>query len=153
MNDENMRGTQREWLAARIVILGGFAIAIAVAAYFTLRPAPQPVAETQPAAPAQQQMTPAQQAADTNAKAGMMVCAMELVNAENFGIIPSYGKLSSPFPKATDVRGRYVCSAATQTTKYIIAADLICRDLKDSRCVFVYSIATGDGTVLYQRQG
>ena len=126
---------------------------IAVAAYFTLRPAPQPVAEVQPAAPAQQQMTPTQQAGDTNAKAGMMVCAMELMNAKNFGIIPSYGQLTSMVPKATDVRGRYICSAATSAAKYAIAADLLCRNLQDPRCVFLYRITTSNGTVLYQRRG
>ena len=153
MNDANMRGIAREWLAARIVVVGGFLVAIAVAAYFTLRPAPQPVAEVQPAAPAQQQMTTAQQAADANAKAGMMVCAMELMNAKNFGIIPSYGQLTSIAPRATTVRGRYVCSAATSASQYIIAADLLCRTLQNPRCVFLYRITTGDGTVLYQRQG
>ena len=150
-HDANMRGTQREWLAARIVVVGGFATAMAIAAYFTFRPAAQPIAEEQPAA--EQQATPAQQGADSNAKAGLMVCTQELANAQNFGIIPSYGRLSSASPKATDVRGRYVCSAATTAAKYLIAADLICRDLRDARCVVLYTVTTGDGTVLYQRQG
>ena len=154
MDDANRRGTQREWLAARVVVVGGFLVAIAVAAYFTLRPAPQPVVEEQPAAPpAQQQVMTAQQAAEANARAGMMVCAMELVNAKNSGIIPSYGQLIDMLPKATGKRGRYVCRAATQAAKYAISADLVCRTLQDPRCVLLYRITAGDGTVLYQRQG
>ena len=153
MNDANLRGIAREWLAARIVVVGGFLVAIAIAAYFMFRPAPQPVAEAQPSVAQQQQAAPAQQRANANNKAAMMVCAQELLSAKNFGIIPSYGQLSSAFPKTTDVRGRYVCSAATQAAKYIIAADLVCRNLEDLRCVFLFSVTAADGTVLYQRQG
>jgi hypothetical protein len=152
MNDANMRGISREWLAARIVVIGGFLIAIAVVAYFTLRPTPQPVAESQPAAPVPQQMTTAEQKANANARDGMMVCAMELVNAKNSGIVPAYGQLASMLPSATAVRGRYVCNAATPAAKYAIAADLLCRNLQDPRCVLLYQIATGKGTVLYRRQ-
>jgi hypothetical protein len=35
----------------------------------------------------------------------------------------------------------------------VIAADLVCRDLRDRRCVNLYSVTQDDGTVLYQRQG
>jgi hypothetical protein len=149
--DEMQRGTAREWLAARVVVVGGFLIAIAVAAYFTLRPAPQPVTEAQPAA--QQQPMTAQQAASQNAKDAMLVCAQELVNAKNSGIVPASGQLANAFPKATSVRARYVCTAATSAAKYLISADLVCRDLLNSRCVRLYSITDAHGMVLYQRQG
>jgi hypothetical protein len=150
MDDANRRGISREWLAARIVIGVGFVAAIAVAAYFTLRPA-QPPAEQPPAPVVQQQLTPAQEK-DRNAKDAMMVCAQELLNAKNSGIIPSYGQLASPFPRTTKVHGRYACLAATHATAYVIAADLVCRNLLDSRCVTLYSVATSDGTMLYHRQ-
>jgi len=150
--DVNMRGIAREWLAARIIVVGGFAVAIAVAAYFTLRPAPQPLAEEQPVAPAAQSKTPAQTAREANASAGMMLCAMELLNAKNFGIVPSYGQLASPLPKTTATRGRYICTAATNVAKYTMTADLVCRNLQEPRCTDLYSITREDGTVLYQRQ-
>jgi hypothetical protein len=147
MDDANRRGISREWLAARIVIGVGFVVAIAVAAYFTLRPA-QPPAEQPPVV--QQQLTPAQEK-DRDAKDAMLVCAQELLNAKNTGIIPSYGQLASPYPRTTKVHGRYACFAATHAAAYVIAADLVCRNLLDSRCVTLYSVATSDGTMLYRR--
>jgi hypothetical protein len=152
--EAHRRGTEREWLAARIVIGGGFVIAIAVAAFFALRPAPQAVpVEQQASAPTQQEQTAAPQSqSQSDAKAAMMVCAMELVNAKNIGIIPPDGQLTSLMPKDTGVQGRYSCSAATSAAKYKIAADLVCRNVQNARCIFLYNIETADGTVLYQRQ-
>jgi hypothetical protein len=158
-NDNNVvemrRGTQREWAMARIVLIGGFAIAIGVAAWFALRPAPvetvPPVASLPPPAHLKIPGNPSsQERADSNA--AMMVCAQELMNAKNNGSVPAYGQLSSLLPKATAVRGRYTCQVATSAEKYTISADLICRTLTDSRCVALYDVTTADGTVLYQRQ-
>jgi len=148
--DTNLRGIAREWLAARIIVLGGFVIAIAVAAYFTLRPAP--VTQQQPAAQTEQQAATTLARKTANAKAAIMVCAMELLNAKNFGIVPSYGQLVSMYPKKTATRGRYACTAGTNVARYVIAGDLVCHNLLDSRCVSLYEIKTGDGTLLYQRQ-
>ncbi|HXM00531.1 MAG TPA: hypothetical protein VN932_11420, partial [Rhizomicrobium sp.] len=111
--DTNLRGISREWLAARIVLLGGFVIAIAVAAYFTLRPAP--VVQQQPAAQTEDQAAVLARK-EANAKAAIMVCAMELLNAKNTGIVPSYGQLASMLPRKTATRGRYACIAGTNVT-------------------------------------
>jgi hypothetical protein len=148
--DRNMRGIGREWLAARIVVLGGFVIAIAVAAYFTLRPAP--VVEQQPPAPVAQPTLPAQTAAQRNVTAGAMLCVMALQNAKNYGIVPAYGRLTSMAPKFTHERGRYICTAGTSVGTYVITADLLCRNLTDTRCVVPFIIKRDDGTLLYQRQ-
>jgi len=160
MNDEEMhRATAREWRAAQIVFGAGFAIAIAVAGYFTWQQHKE-AAQEQAALEAQQQQAtqqapapPAQSAADQNRKDAMLVCAMELVNAKNFGIVPGYGQLISKYPHETGTRGRYACLAATQVAKYTLEADLICRNLQDPRCVLLYSITRDDGNVLYKRQG
>jgi hypothetical protein len=63
------------------------------------------------------------------------------------------GKLLTQMPRATKVRGRYLCVAGTQVTRYVLAGDLMCRNLKDSRCVSLFSVTQDDGTILYQRQG
>jgi type II secretory pathway pseudopilin PulG len=153
--EDMVRGTARDWFWARVVLIGGFVIAIAVAGYFAWqRHADIVAAQQQQAAAlaqaAQQQQRPRESRADENAKAGMMFCAMELLNAKNMGIIPPFGQLASLSPKKTDKQGRYACTAATQVSKYEIQADLICRTLTDPKCVHLHSIKSDDGTVLYQ---
>jgi hypothetical protein len=144
----NMRQLQIEWYAALATVVGGFAIAIAVAAYisFTNKPATQTAAAPQSRA----EMQKAQVAALE--KAGAEICGLELANAQMFGVVPNFGRLLTAMPRATDVRGRYVCVAGTDAAKYVLAGDLVCRNLKDSRCVSLFSVSQPDGTVLYQRQ-
>ncbi len=148
------RATAREWMWAKIVLGGGFVIAIAVAAFFALKPAPQPATEAAIPPPASEEQQPATQSQQqqSDAKSAMMVCAQELINAKNIGIVPPDGQLANLMPKDTPVKGRYSCDAATSATQYRIAADLVCRNLQDSRCVQLYNIMTGDGTIIYQRQ-
>ena len=151
------RGTSREWAAARIVFIGGFVIALAVAGYFAWQRHQADLAAEQQAAQEEQQanrpaMTPEQQAQNANTQAAMMVCAMELVNAKNMGIVPPFGQLVSPFPKPTAKRGRYICQAGTTVSKYELQADIICSTLTNPTCVKLYSIKSDDGTSLYQRK-
>jgi hypothetical protein len=158
MDDLDIRSaTAREWFWAKIVLGGGIVIAIAVVAFFALRPAPQPVtdaslapptAETQPPPPAE---TPQRMAAE-DAKAGMMVCAVELLRAKSIGIIPPDGQLSALQPQQTGVKDRLACAASTGASKYVIAADLRCTTVTDGKCLRLFNITTADGTVLYQRQ-
>ncbi len=139
----------REWLAARVVVIGGFLIAVAVGLYFALWAGPAQTPEEQAAVQTPQAATSQQEA---EASAEHQLCRMELANAQNYGLIPQFGRLSDPNPQKTDVQGRYVCQAATTAAKYNIAADLVCRDLTDPHCVALYSVTQDDGTVLYQRQ-
>jgi len=81
------------------------------------------------------------------------VCTQALAAAKNFGIVPTYAKSVSMFPLATQVKGRYACEGATDVSRYVIAVDLLCRELKNPRCVALYSVQQRDGTVLYRRQG
>ena len=145
------RALAREWRAAILVVVGGFAIAILVAAYFLLA---KPAVTPQAAAP--EAGTPATQAQENRQEAQLAavqeVCRLELASAKNFGLIPAFGRLNDPNPKATSVQGRYSCLAATASTQYTITGDLICRNLKDARCLVLYSVTQGDGSVLYQRQ-
>jgi hypothetical protein len=146
----NMRRLQVEWYAALATIIGGFVVAIAVAAYLTFGGKSAVATEATPPPSA----SDAQKAREAEFETlGAQLCALELANAQTFGVIPSYGKLASALPRATDVRGRYVCVATTQVAKYVLAGDLLCKNFKDSHCVSLFSVTQDDGTVLYQRQG
>jgi hypothetical protein len=158
--DDMKRATAREWAAARIVVIGGFVIAIVVAGYFAWQRheaaivAQQEQAQQMAALAKAQQQRPAfkETTQDEKAKGAMLFCAMELVNAKNMGIVPSFGQLASPLPRKTDTQGRYACIAATQVSRYIIEADLVCRQVNDPKCVQLHSIKTDDGTTLYEKK-
>lgn len=133
-----------EWKAALITIVGGLLIANGIAAYLLWpRAAPEPGLGERSAA----------EVAQVNAEATIALCSAALDTAKAYGIIPQFGKLASSKLEVTNVRGRYKCLASTEAAKYIIAADLLCRDLRDHRCVNLYGVTQDDGTVLYQRQG
>jgi hypothetical protein len=143
----DVRALKREWTIGLAVIVGGFIIAIAVAAWLTFgqKPAAPTPGETQT-----EETAPASQAAAQPDPT--QICSTALANAENFGIIPSFGRLTNPNPRQTKQRGRYVCDAATDSAKYAITLELVCKDFADTQCVSLYTIAQDDGTVLYQRQ-
>lgn len=131
-----------EWRAALITIVGGALVAIAVIGYTHYR------------AVSQQRAIAAQRAKlSAVVQTAAQVCTSALAVAQNFGIVPSYAKSLSMFPVATQVKGRYACEGATTVARYIIAVDLLCRQLKDPRCVALYSVQQQDGAVLYKRRG
>jgi hypothetical protein len=130
-----------EWRIALITVVGGFVIALAWLGYTQWK-----------AAHAPKPMSPEQMAKVTH-QISMALCTASLVRAQAFGIIPPYGKLATPNLGMTRTKGRYVCVAATDLTKYMLIADLACRDLRDQRCVSLYSVVQENGTVLYRRQG
>lgn len=137
------RGLSHEWLAARIVVIGGLVLAAAAVLFFGWI---KPAYLTAP------QLSPEQQQARANAQAAFDMCTTGVASAKAFGILPPYGRLASLNVGRTDVQGRYVCVAATPAAKYLVAVELYCRHLKDRRCVSLYSVTQQDGTVLYQRQ-
>jgi len=154
--DDMKRGTARDWFWARLVLFGGFAIAIAVAGFFLWQrheaklAAQKAQAEALTRALQDNTMTQQQARADENKKMGMMICAMELLSAKNMGVIPPYGQLADNQPRVTAKKNRVSCLAATEVNKYEIQADLICRTLTDSRCMKLHSVKTEDGTTLYE---
>jgi hypothetical protein len=149
--DDMKRGTARDWFWARVVLFGGFAIAIAVAGYFGWRSRQEPIAEQQQqAAPVSANPKSAHKAElEAKAKGAMMFCAIDLLNAKNMGIVPPYGQLASDLPQKTDKQGRYACIAATDVSRYTMEADLVCRQISDPACVKLHSVTSDDGTVLY----
>ncbi len=141
--EEGKRALSREWLVARIVIIGGIVVAIVALAYFGwLRPT---MLQREATARAQQR-------AHENVEVATQFCRSGLAAAQTFGVVPPYAQLFGHNIYRTNVQGRYVCVAATHLTRYLLVADLYCRALKDRRCVSLFSVTQANGTVLYQRQ-
>ncbi len=141
---ETRRALRREWLIARIVVIGGFVIAIAAGAWFGVI-VPEIIRPRLEHAALVNRVT-------TLLNAEAKICTMALASAKNFGIVPQYGQLASAKLGLTQVQGRYLCVATTSAAKYVLAVDLVCRELKNPRCTSLYNVMQADGTVLYQRQ-
>jgi hypothetical protein len=145
-SEAELRAMRLEWLAARIV--GGIGLCAIAAAIvlLILGRAPPP----QSPAPAQSQS--AAPAADDVHAQGLTLCNSALASAVNFGVLPTDTKLAGDAPQSTDVRGRYVCQAATDAAKYAVTFDLICENIGDRRCIALFRVAQNGGGTLYQRQ-
>jgi hypothetical protein len=144
-----IRAFEREWKISLFVVIGGFAIAIAVAAFLTFGKAHHAVVpdRTQVEEPA----PPSDEVAN-GLNDPSQVCRTALANAKNFGVLPNDGRLADPDPRQTDLEGRYICDAETGKAKYSIAVDIVCEDAARESCISIYNIAEDDGAVLYQRQ-
>jgi hypothetical protein len=130
-----------EWHAALITIVGGAVLALAVTAFIHFsKPSPEQIAAA----------NRARQAAFL--KSVELVCTQAVATAKNFGIVPNYAAVMTRIPTATKIQGRYACISATTAARYVILADLMCRDFKNPHCVALYSVIQPDGTVLYRRQ-
>lgn len=138
------RALAREWIAIRVIVIGGFLLALAAGIWFGVI-YPDYVRPNEIRAILKSRIT-----AILGAEA--QICATGLGTAKNFGIVPQYGQLATTRLARTDVQGRYVCLAATHAAKYILAVDLVCHDLKNPRCVSLYNVSESGGAVLYQRQ-
>jgi hypothetical protein len=138
------RALAREWLAVRIIVFGGFLVAIVAAIWFGII-VPNVIA------PRELRDTLTTQIR-TLLTEEAQVCTTALTGAKNFGIVPQYGQLASAKVAQTNVQGRYACLAATHAAKYVMVVDLVCRNLKDPHCVSLYNVSQTNGTVLYQRQ-
>lgn len=138
------RALRFEWLAARVIVIGGFIVALAVAIYFGII-VPRVI---------QPREFRAALTTRVNAILGAesKICNMALTTAKNFGIVPQYGQLVSQKLGLTQMQGRYICLASTSAAKYVLAVDLLCRELGNPRCTSLYNVSQSDGTVLYQRQ-
>lgn len=145
----NMGALKREWAAARIVVIGGFIVAIAVAAYFLYRAkqqetAQQPVVHTTVVNPKVDQKL--------LARVELAVCTAELMRAKDVGAIPAYGQLATArLVRAPDAPQRFICEAKTHLTVYFISADVLCNKLSDPRCVSVYRVANREKQLIYAR--
>ncbi len=130
--DDMKRGTSREWVAARIIIVCGLIFAAGAAGYFIW-------SQHKAAQEQQAEIKAEQQAAQTQAegaamndkkaalvRAGAMLCALELVNAKNYGVIPGYGQLATAMPQPEEqARPLIPAMASTDVAKYKMVADLL----------------------------
>lgn len=144
-DNHDQRSLTREWAAARIVVIGGFVVAVLVAGFFAYRAHEEHAAAIQAALPKKVD-------AKALAQAELAVCTAELIAAEGIGIVPNYAGLASPRLARGDAPHRYICEAKTHLTTYFIAADLLCNALRDPRCVSVFRVASIDGRLLYARR-
>ena len=136
--EANIAGLRREWLAARIfVVLGGLLlVAIIVLAVISAPSVPvQTPRQNTPIAPAM-------------AKA---LCTAGLASAQAFALVPAYTKLAGDFVQLGAVKGRYICFAQTDAARYQIAFDLMCRDLYRPNCVRLFSVVQDGTGAIYQR--
>ena len=140
---ESQSALSREWLVARVVLIGGFVVAVAAIVYFGW---------VQPTNLRREALAKAQQQARQNVEDATQLCLSGLKSAQSFGIVPPYGRLFGHSVYRTSVQGRYVCVAATHATKYLVAVELLCRNVKDRNCVSLFSVTQADGKTLYQRQ-
>ncbi len=138
------RSLAREWIAVRVIVIGGFLLALAAGIYFGVV-YPDFIQPREISAILQGRIRAILGAEE-------QICVTGLNTAKNFGIVPQYGRLATTRLARTDVQGRYVCVAATNAAKYILAVDLVCHDLKNPRCISLYNVSQTDGTVLFQRQ-
>ncbi len=141
-------GLKREWAAARVVIIGGFIIAIAVAGYFAYR---QEQAMRAQQAGIPQAVTPHKIDAKLLARAELAICSAELAQAKATTAVPDYAQLATPRLARGNAPRRFICEATTNLTRYFISADVLCNKLTDARCVSVFKIALKDGTLVYRR--
>jgi hypothetical protein len=137
------RALSREWLVARIVVIGGCVIAVLAVVWFGW---------VQPEMERRATVARIQEHNKEVAAAAAQLCKSGLGAAQNYGIVPTYAQLSGSKVYITNVRGRYICVAATHAAKYLIAVDLLCHDVKAKRCVSLFSVVQGDGAALYRRQ-
>ncbi|HVT23403.1 MAG TPA: hypothetical protein VHD95_02160 [Rhizomicrobium sp.] len=145
----DIRALEREWKIGLFVVIGGFTLAIAIAAFLTFGKKPHAVVpdQTQVAEPA-----PPSGDAANGLNDPSQVCSTALANAKNFGVLPMTGHLRDPDPRQTDQEGRYICDAETGSANYSIAVDIVCDDATKESCISIYNVAEDDGAVLYQRQ-
>ena len=148
-DDTKQRALKREWAAARIVVIGGFIIAIAVVGYFLWKARQDRLAQT-PVVHATV-VSPPKIDAKTLRQLELALCTVELMHAQDLGMVPRYGELTTGLAFHGTVPGRFICEAKTSLTHYFISADLLCNKLTDARCVSVYRVALKDGTLIYSR--
>lgn len=149
-DDKKMGALKREWAAARIVVIGGFIVAVAVAGYFVYRARQQQIVAQQPVVHA----TVVNPKVDPKlvARVELAVCTAELTRAKDVGAVPPYGELASgQLVRVADVPRRFICEAKTHLTAYYIAADVLCDKLSDPRCVSVYRVANREKQLIYSR--
>ena len=111
----DIRALQREWKIGLFVVIGGFTLAIAIAAFLTFGKKPHAVVpdQTQVAEPA-----PPSGDAANGLNDPSQVCSTALANAKNFGVLPMTGHLRDPDPR---LLATYAAFRATLRARICVA--------------------------------
>jgi hypothetical protein len=148
-DEAGMAALGQEWLAARIVFVAGFVIAIAFVTWWSYSHRPVTAADLG-GVYADDSAAGDQPVNVQTTKEGFALCRMTIAVAENFGVLPTTMKFAGG-PNKTDTQGRYVCLATDNGGKqYTLASDLVCRDLNNPNCVSLVDVKSGD-TSIYHR--
>jgi hypothetical protein len=140
----NVRALKREWLAARVMV--GLALVLLLALAVAVTMGWWQVPGTGASAPGSSAAE-----AEARHQEGVAICTTALAVVQNLGLVPQFATLDGGDTKSTDVQGRYVCAAKTDTTKYAVTFDLTCTNLGATSCIAPYSVILQDGTVIYKR--
>lgn len=153
-DNSTKRALAREWAAARIVVLGGLVLALAVAGYFAFQQWRAERAAEQAQAVHAGVVQPKLDAKTVRA-IEVAVCRAEIEHAKELTVVPSYAVLGSPNLVRTKIDGRFICEARTHLTQYFVSADFLCAKLgdvvRDPRCISVYRVMLPDGRLVYSR--
>lgn len=148
IDQPGLRALEREWAIGLVTVVGGFAVALAVAAFLTFgHRAHAVVPDTTQA----EERSPPRGVGMAALHAPTAFCRTALRNAKETGVLPAKGRLTDPFPRQTDQEGRFICDAAAGAVQYAIASDAVCANPAKYECVRIYGISKNDGTVIYQR--
>ncbi len=158
-DNTTQRALSREWAAARIVVIGGFIVAVAVTGYFAWQARQESIvrqhvlmAEQQAAArAAAAAAVPGKIDAKKLARAELAFCKAELKRAQDITIVPSYARLAAPNLVPTNIARRFICAAKTDVTVYLIAADLRCSNIQNPQCISIDRIVTKEKLLVYTR--
>ena len=80
---------------------------------------------------------------------GTSICKAAVDRARDYGVVP-YTATAGTEAKKTDVKDRRTCEAQVGDDKYIVTADLSCKDMTKADCLGLYSVQSGDGKSTYQ---
>jgi hypothetical protein len=145
-----MAAAAREWLAARIVFVAGFVIALAFVGWWAWDH--RVIADDLSAiAAGDDSQLQGEVGSGQTTNAGIMLCGLSIATAQNFGIFPANMRFAGG-PEKTSTAGRYVCAADDpKDVRFLVSVDLVCRDLRKPECANIYSVTKTDGTSIYQR--
>ncbi len=143
----------REWLAARVVFVAGFLVAILFVAYWTYghhNAADDLVGLGAPVA--DENGMQGQVGSGRTNQAGIMLCGLAIATGQNFGVMPANMRYAGG-PEKTAIAGRYICATDDpHGVRFLVAVDLICKDLRNPGCVNLFSITKqADSSSVFQR--
>lgn len=82
---------------------------------------------------------------------GKEVCRISVQRAMDYGTLPQDAKQAGS-AESTKVSGRKTCAVTSGDDKYVVTVDVKCKNLKDDKCLSLYSVERSDGLSFYQKR-